>query len=49
MTLKERLFWMMQSILDLSQPFYFVHFEVCGFYMFWIVTLKNYQNSVRVR
>jgi hypothetical protein len=49
MTLKERLFWMMQSILDLSQPFYFVRFEVSGFYMFWIVTLKNYQNSVRVR
>jgi len=39
-TLKERLFWMMQSIMDLSQPFYFVGFEVCGFNMFWIVIPK---------
>jgi len=40
---------MMKSIFDLSQPFYFVRFEVCGFYMFWIVSLKNYQKSVGVR
>jgi len=39
-TLKERLFWMMQSIMDLPQPFYFVGFEVCGFNMFWIVIPK---------
>lgn len=39
-TRKQRLILMMQSIMDLSQPFYFAGFEVCGFYMFWIVTLK---------
>jgi len=39
-TLKERLILMMQSVMYLSQPFYFVGFKVCGFNMFWIVTLK---------
>jgi len=47
-TLKERLILMMQSIMNLSQPFYFVGFEVCGFYVLDCYT-ENDQNSVGVR